>query len=388
MPHSVIVVGGGVGGLTAAIALAQRDISVQVIERAAEFKAIGYGIQLGPNAFHAMQHLGIDQAVLNKCSLPDAGYIKDAATGEILLSLPMGGEIVGVYEKPYAVIHRSDLHQALIDTCIARGVKLTTDCELLDFHDHGHAVDIETTKGRMTADAVIAADGNASIMRSKLFDSRGPELMGYAAFRAVHSMSSMPDRYKKNEVTLWAGDGHHMIHYPLRGGTLFNLVAAFDYRRDAGDTDAPMGERLIARFGNACAETRELLSYLDFSRHWEITSIDPLSTWTRGRIALVGDAAHAMVQAMAQGACQAIEDSVALGECFGNPTYSVEQAFREYEKRRLLRATRVQYMSRFMWETIHVGGGYALLRRDMFKDLNGNDVLARLSWLYGVSEHV
>jgi salicylate hydroxylase len=386
MPSSLIIVGGGVGGLAAAIALARRNIQVTVIERASEFKAIGYGIQLGPNAFHALQHLGLHEAVLSKCSLPDAGYIKDAATGEILLSLPMGRDIVAAYDMPYAVIHRSDLHQVLVDACAHSGITLVTDCELLDFHDRGDGVDIVTSKGDMTADALIAADGNGSMVRARLFDTRGPEQMGYAAFRAVHPMSAMPERYRKNEVVLWAGAGHHMIHYPLRGGTLFNLVAAFDYSREADDAEDAFGDRLVQRFADDCPETAELLSYLDFTRHWEITSIEPLASWTKGRIALAGDAAHAMVQAMAQGACQAIEDGVALGECLGDSTGDLQGAFREYERRRLLRATRVQYMSRFMWEAIHVGTGFARLRREMFLKMKGGDVLATLGWLYGRAE--
>jgi salicylate hydroxylase len=380
------IVGGGIGGLGAAIALARKGTPVQVIEQAPEFRAIGYGIQLGPNVFQAFEQLGVEKEVLGKCSLLDEGMLRDARTAEVLLRVPMGNRMKERYGKPYAVIHRADLHQVLLDGCGKLGVGLTTNCKLLDFSDDGKVVALETTGGRRAASALIAADGVASKVRSRLLGTPQPQKLGYAAFRAVHPMEKMPAKFGRNAVVLWCGGGYHMIHYPLRGGSLFNLVAVFDYRLDQPEhRQGPLADRLIARFADGCDEVRELLGYVDLSRHWEIATIDPISEWSKGRVALLGDAAHAMVQAMAQGACQAIEDGVVLAECLTDSVDSIEKSFKAYQARRILRATRVQYMSRFIWELIHVRDGFSLLRRDLLAKIRESDVLAELSWLYGAN---
>jgi 2-polyprenyl-6-methoxyphenol hydroxylase-like FAD-dependent oxidoreductase len=387
MQMPLAIVGGGIGGLSSAIALARRGRPVRVIEQAPAFRAIGYGIQLGPNAFQALEHLGIENEALGKCSLPDEGALRDARTAEVLLRLPMGKLMKERYGKPYAVIHRADLHQVLVDCCRNLGVGLTTDCELLNFVDNGKFVELETTRGPQTVSALVAADGVASKVRSKLFGTPKPQKLGYAAFRAVHAMENMPAKFANNEVVLWCGGGYHMIHYPLRGGSLFNLVAVFDYRLEQSQNPhASLADRIMGRFAGACADVRELLGYVDLSRHWEIATIEPISEWSRGRVALLGDAAHAMVQAMAQGACQAVEDSVVLAECLEQGANDIEKGFRAYQARRILRATRVQYMSRYMWELIHARNGLSLLRRDLLAKFHESDALEELSWLYDSTE--
>jgi 3-hydroxybenzoate 6-monooxygenase len=387
MKALLTIVGGGIGGLSSAITLAQSGRPVRLLEQAKELRAIGYGIQLGPNAFHTLERLGIEEEVLQRCSLPDEGVLRDARTAEVLLRLPMGTRMQARYGKPYAVIHRTDLHQILTDRCDNLGVSLTADCKLLSFKDNGSIVELETTKGRQTASALIAADGVFSKVRSTLIGTAEPKKLGYAAFRAVRPMKDMPAKFADNAVVLWCGGGYHMIHYPLRNGSLFNLVAVFDYSIDDGPQHAgwSLADRLIKRFAGACGEVRELLDYVDLSQHWEIATIEPLAEWSKGRIALLGDAAHAMVQAMAQGACQAIEDSRVLAESLDQAANDVEKAFKIYQARRILRATRVQYMSRYIWELIHVRDGFSLLRRDLLGKMRDSDVLERLSWLYDAS---
>lgn len=384
----VTVAGGGIGGLSAAIALAKTGLPVRVIERADAFQAIGYGIQLAPNAFHAFQKLGIDNSILKKCSLPEEGLLRDAETGQILLRLPMGSEMRDRFGQPYAVIHRADLHEILVAACAAAGAELLTGCELQSFSDTGQQVALETTRGKLDAQALIAADGIWSNTRSTLFGTDLPEKLGYVAFRRVCPMSEVPAHLGKNAVILWAGPGYHMIHYPLRAGSLFNLVAVFDYRiQEEAEADMPFADRLVKRFSGACDEVRALLSYIDLTRHWEIASINPIRTWAKGRVTLVGDSAHAMVQAMAQGACQAIEDSIVLARCVSDSRRNFVAAFNEFNSQRLLRATRVQYMSRYVWELIHARDAYADLRLDMLRQFRDRDVLETLGWLYGHGQH-
>ena len=379
----IIVAGGGIGGLSAAVALARAGRTVRIVEQASEFRAIGYGIQLGPNAHHAFRHLGIEQEILDRCSLPEAGVLANAVTGETLLRLPMGEEMRRRYGQPYAVIHRPDLHEVLIEACRREGVELITDCELRSFEDTGSLVRVDTSKGTLEASALVAADGIWSKSRTALVGPETPERLGYVAFRAVRPMSEIPAHLAKNEVKLWCGPSCHLIHYPLHGGTIFNLVIGFDYRYNA-EAEAGMSykERILKRFEGACEDVRGLLPYLDFSRFWEIATITPISTWSKGRVTLLGDSAHAMVQAMAQGACQAIEDALVLAECVSTADEDYAAAFREFNSRRLVRATRVQYMSRFMWELIHVRGAYVDLRQSMLSRFRDSDTLEMLSWLY------
>jgi len=377
----LIIAGGGIGGLAAGVALRKLGQPVRIIEQAGEFRPIGYGIQLGPNAFRAFERLGLATAVLERCSLPNEGLLKDAVSGATLLRLPMASEMQARFGYPYAVIHRADLHEVLVDACRETGVDLLTDCELQSFEDEGQDVILSTSHGAMRTSGLIAADGIWSKTRAALTGSEPPQRLGYAVFRSVRPLSEVPQQLAKNAVILWAGPGCHMIHYPLRGGTLFNLVAAFDYKIN-GDAEAGMSlaERLLSRFSTCHDDIRQMLPYLDLDQHWEIATVEPIATWCKGRVTLLGDSAHAMVQALAQGACQAIEDALSLAEHVSASPHDLVNAFRAFNRSRLLRVTRVQYMSRLMWEIIHVRGAYAELRNERLKA--HDNALEELSWLY------
>lgn len=381
--NPVAVAGGGIGGLSVAIALARSGKKVRVVEQTSEFRAIGYGIQLGPNAHHVFRRLGIEQNVLDKSVLTDEGVLADAMTGKTLLRLPMGDEMRKRYGQPYGVIHRPDLHEVLVEACAREGVELITDCELRGYQDTGEMVKLDTSTGPIEAPALIAADGIWSKTRASLVGAEPPEKIGYVAFRAVRPMSEIPPHLARNAIVLWCGPACHMIHYPLHGGSIFNLVIGFDYRYNA-EAEAGMSykERILKRFEGACDDVRGLLPFLDFSKFWEIASINPIATWSRGRVTLLGDSAHAMVQAMAQGACQAVEDALVLADCVANSDGDYADAFSQFNSRRLVRATRIQYMSRFMWELIHVRGAYADLRQSMLDRFNDQDTLESLNWLY------
>ena len=383
MVQSVIVAGGGIGGLSTSIALARSGYAVRTIERADEIKAIGYGIQLGPNAFHAFSRLGIEDRVLAKCSFPEEGLLLDAESAETFLSLPMGAAMKERYGKAYAVIHRGDLHEILTAACAENGVELVPGCPLTGFEDTGENVRLQTGKGEMAADALVAADGIWSETRATLTGAAPPERLGYVAFRAVTPTNEVAPELTRNAVMLWCGPGYHMIHYPLRGGELFNLVAAFDYRLTSeGGEELPLEERLFKRFEGACDHVRSLLTLVELHQHWEISSFNPISTWSKGRVILIGDSAHAMLQAMAQGACQSIEDALVLADRMSAFGGDIVSAFQAFNASRLMRVTRIQYMSRFMWELIHVRGAYSDLRQHLLANYRGKNTLEALAWLY------
>lgn len=380
----IVVAGGGIGGLSAAIAVG-RDREVTLLEQADRFEPIGYGIQLGPNAFHMFDEIGISDAVLSRSSLPENGQLRDALSGEVFAELPMGAAIQERYGQPYAVIHRGDLHEALLEACAKLDtVTLVNSAQVTGYEEEGETVTVSTSNGETyTAAALLGADGLRSQIRARLVPECKAEKVGYVALRGLLSKADVPQDLAPNSVVLWCGPGFHMIHYPLRGDDLFNVVAVFRVPDgDLPDTSEEIAARLLCAFEQSCPEVHALLQYVDLTQHWEIASIYPIRDWTLGRVALLGDAAHAMVQAMAQGACQAIEDAVAVAGCMRRHGDDMTEAFREYHALRLLRATRVQYMSRYMWELIHVHGAYRELRRDMLRNVSPTDALERLNWLY------
>ena len=224
----IIIAGGGIGGLTAAVAIARTGRSITLLERAAEFGPIGYGIQLGPNALHTYQHLGLADAVLAYCSVLDEGLLSDAIDNVALARLPMGRAMVERFGQPYAVIHRADLHHVLLDACAALpNVTLRTDFEVVRYDDLGDRVVVEAKSGASIAGSLlVGADGIWSAIRRQLFPQADlPFTSRYAAFRCVCPISEVSAELARNVVNLRCGTNFHMIHYPLRNGTLFNLVA-------------------------------------------------------------------------------------------------------------------------------------------------------------------
>lgn len=384
----ILVAGGGIGGLSTAIALARAGQRVVLVERAAEFQPIGYGIQLGPNALHAFRHLGLLDRVLSFSSMPDVGILSDAINNDSLAELPMAAEMIARFGQPYAVIHRGDLHEVLVDACLAHDlIELRNGFEVADFMDDGAQVSMTSVTGEtLTGKALVAADGIWSVIRPKLFPgSAAPFTSRYAAFRCVCPIDRVDPIFRRNVVNLRCATNAHMIHYPLRNGTLFNLVSVVEVPQPiAMDDQAAVTAHFEQAYDDACDEVRELQKLVDRSRYWAISNVTPLTQWTRGRVGMIGDAAHAMVQAMAQGACQAIEDGIVLAKHF-SAAGSVEQVFAGYEAERRARASYVQYRSLFMWELIHATGGWRDLRRARLETMTRTDVLSHVDWLYSAA---
>jgi len=384
----IIVAGGGIGGLTTAVAIGRTGRPVTLLERAAEFGPIGYGIQLGPNALHTLKRLGLAENILAHSSLLDEGLLSDALDGETLARLPMGQEMVERFGQPYAVIHRADLHHVLLDACAALpNVTLRNDFEVVRYDDAGDRVRVEAKSGKsLEGSLLVAADGIWSAIRRQLFPEVDlPFTSRYAAFRCVCPISEVDADLARNVVDLRCGTNFHMIHYPLRGGTLFNLVAVVRVPEGTEmDDRAGVLAHFDEAFAGACDEVRTLVKLIDRSRYWAISNLTPLREWVRGRVALIGDAAHAMVQAMAQGACQAVEDGYVLAKHLGTGRSTADAAL-AYQAERHLRATNTQYRSLFMWELIHATGGWRDLRRAKLGQMSTTEIMASLDWLYSAA---
>ncbi|MES2538095.1 MAG: FAD-dependent monooxygenase [Pseudomonadota bacterium] len=383
--HPIIIAGGGIGGMTAAIALGKKGFKVKLLEQSAEFQPIGYGIQLGPNAFHMFDRLGITQSVLRSCTLPQAGIMRDIMSGEEITRLPMGSALAQRYGRPYAVIHRGDLHEALLQACAALpGVELLTSSKVEKFEDCGQHVIVTTADGKThLGAALIGADGVWSAIRSQMDASIvQPQSLGYVAYRGLRTRAEIPPELFENNVSLWSGPGYHMMHYPLQSDQLFNIVAVFRSRRFArGEANHSGPDELQEVFSGACSHVRRLLELVQTDKHWDIAVMEPVPVWRSGRVALLGDAAHAMLQAMAQGACQAIEDGVWIAEYIAQCAGDYASAFVAYQDHRQMRAVRMQYQSRFYWEIYHAAGAYADLRKQMLKR-SPEDAMESLSWVY------
>jgi 3-hydroxybenzoate 6-monooxygenase len=382
----ILIAGGGLGGLTTALALARRGLPVRVLEGAPEFGAIGYGIQFGPNVFHVFDRIGVSDQILAQADAPPALLMRDAFTGDELVRIPTGTSFRNRFKHPYIVIHRIDLHLALLDACRRIGeIELVSDAMVANFEDRGDRVSVATADGRtFEGAALIGADGLRSLIRAQLLDDGEPRPIGYVAHRTIVPMADLAADVHRDHVVLWGGPGFHIVHYPLRHGTLFNIVAVFrsPTYAEKGDVAAYRSE-LESTYRDAHPSMRALLAMMDLERRWQIGDRDPIRRWHRGRVVLLGDAAHPTLQSLAQGACMAIEDGLCLGELIHATQRDFVAAFRQYEQARLLRTARVQLESRSLWEFYHAGGIARDVRNETTVAEWSEDHMFRcLAWLY------
>ena len=385
MKHPILIVGGGLGGLTAALALARHGMPVRVLEGAPAFGAIGYGIQFGPNVFHVFDRLGIADAVLAKADSPPAVLMIDALTGREVTRVPTGPSFRARFRYPYIIVHRVDLHDVLLDACRSHPlITLESDAMAAQFRDHGDRVTVATEDGRsFQGAALIGADGIRSRTRAQLLADGDPLPNGFMGFRTIVPIGEVSAAVARDVVALWAGPGFHLVHYPLRHGTLFNIVAVF--RRSAqserGDVAAYRAE-LERVYGNAHPTMKALLAMLDLGRRQAIGDRDPVRHWHKGRVALLGDAAHPTLQSLAQGACMAIEDGLCLADCMAAAEGEHEAAFRRYQNARSLRTARVTLESRYLWDVYHADGIAREVYWQMLGERSEADTFRCLAWLY------
>jgi 3-hydroxybenzoate 6-monooxygenase len=381
----ILIIGGGLGGLTAALALASHGKPVRLLEGALEFGAIGYGIQFGPNVFHVLDRLGLSEAVLEKGDSPPAVLMIDALNGKEVTRVPTGSSLRARFKHPYIIIHRVDLHNAMLDACRRNPlIALEPNSMLSHFKDRGETVTAITQDGRrFEGAALIGADGIRSRTRAQLLADGDPLPNGFMGFRTIVPMAEVIADVQRDIVALWGGPGFHMVHYPLRQGTLFNIVAVF--RRSAhwerGDVAAYRAE-LEDVYRDAHPTMKALLAMLDLGRRQAVGDRDPVRCWHKGRVVLLGDAAHPTLQSLAQGACMAIEDGLCLADCIADADEHYEAALRRYEKARGLRTARVTLESRYLWNVYHADG----ITREVYWRILGErseaDTFQCLAWLY------
>lgn len=385
MNTPILIVGGGIGGLAAALAVAQKGFRVQLLEQAEAFAEIGAGIQLGPNVFKMFDVLGITDAVKKLAVFPESLIMMDCVTAKEVTRVPLGQSFLDHFHHPYAVIHRADLHRVLLEACRASNlIALETSQKVTSFDQvHGRVI-VRTDAGRsFEGAALIGADGLWSMIRSKLIGDGKPQVSGHIAYRAVLPTSEMPERLRWQSMVVWAGEKTHLVQYPLRGGELFNLVAVFHSDRFSEGWDS-FGDvtELHERFSGTCEEVRTLLQKIESWRMWVLCDRAPIKDWSRGRVTLIGDAAHPMLQYLAQGACMAIEDAVCLADKLDVANGDFESALQAYQAARYLRTGRVQIMARVYGEVFHASGVARELRNTMLGGRTQEQVYESMDWLY------
>jgi salicylate hydroxylase len=383
--REVLIVGGGIGGAAAALALAKCGWRARVLEKASEFGEIGYGIQQGPNAYRMLDWLGVMKALEPQAVFTRNLILVDALTDRELVRIDCGAAFRQRYGAPYTVVHRRDLHGALLDACRQRDeISLHTSKELVDYTDRGTSVVARFADGsEYEGAALVGADGLRSRVREMVIGDGPPRAAGHVTYRGVVPLDQIRDQSHFDDMVIWCGPNLHFVQYRLRGGTVMNNVATIVSRKFARGERADYGgpDELMETFARTTPHVQEMLSYVGKDKNWLLHDRDPLPGWTRGNVTLLGDAAHPTLQYLAQGACMAIEDAVVLGAKLRGAGSEVGAALQAYEQERYLRAIRVPITSRIFGGILHCDGGTRDLRNHLLSQ-RAPDTSWEFDWLY------
>ena len=379
-----LVVGGGIGGLSAAFAMARKGLRIRVLERSATFGEVGAGIQIAPNCTRILHAYGLLDEATRLGVLPERIVMKDALDGAVLTSLNLA-HMARRYGSPYMVIHRSDLHGLFLRACQDAGVDLRTSQHVVAYENTGDGARVRLADGAVhEAPLVVAADGLHSTARQQLVGD-APVNSAYVAYRGAVPMEKVRENdVSETDVVVYIGPRCHFVQYPLRAGEMFNQVAVFESpKARAGEEDWGTPDELDAAFAHTCGNIRSGLPLMWRDRWWRMFDRDPVMRWVYGRVALLGDAAHPPLQYIAQGAIMAIEDGYVLAEHLaGNGT--ADEALEAYEAVRPEHCRRVLTTSRAWGDLWHLDGTKrekrnAILRARDIRDYSFTD------WLYSTT---
>jgi 3-hydroxybenzoate 6-monooxygenase len=385
MTLPVMVAGGGIGGLAAALALVRRGFAVKVLEQAPEIGEIGAGIQLGPNAFHAFDALGIGEKARSRAVYTDEMVMHDAVDGSLVGRIPTGEAFRQRFGNPYAVIHRVDVHKSLLEGAQETGkVEFLTSTRAMRIEQDASSVTVYDQHGNAHKGiALIGADGVKSVVREQ-FVGDAARVTGHVVYRAVVDKKDFPQSLQWNAAAIWVGPNCHLVHYPLRGGEQYNVVVTFHSRKpeEWGVTDGSK-EEVQSYFQGICPQARQLIDLPKTWKRWATADREPIGQWSFGRVTLLGDAAHPTTQYMAQGACMAMEDGVTLGEALRMNNNDFPKAFELYQRSRVARTARIVLSSREMGRIYHAQGVERLVRNDLWKGRTPERFYDAMEWLYG-----
>ena len=381
----VLVAGGGIGGLAAALALVRQGFRVKVLEQAAELGEIGAGMQLGPNAFHAFDALGVGEQARKRAVYTDFMVMHDAIDEYQVGKIPTGEAFRQRFGNPYAVIHRADAHTSLLEGVQASGqIEFVTSTRVVSVEQDTDGVTVHDQHGKIHRGlALIGADGVKSVVRQQFVGDEA-RVTGHVVYRAVVDKADFPEDLRWNAASIWVGPNCHLVHYPLRGGEQYNVVVTFHSREQEewGVKEGSQAE-VQSYFQGLCPKARQLIDLPKSWKRWATADREPIGQWSFGRVTLLGDAAHPTTQYMAQGACMAIEDAVTLGEALRVHGNNIEKAFDLYQRSRVARTARIVLSSREMGRIYHAKGVERLVRNDLWRGRSPERFYDAMEWLYG-----
>lgn len=380
-----VIAGGGIGGLATALALARFGIASHVLERRPDFPADGAGIQIGPNGGHALAWLGLSEALQPNAGVPDSIRVHKGSSGEVLSRLPLGARMAQRHGAPYWVTHRADLHSVLLEAAqSSKLITLTPGAGVTGVVQHESTVEVEASHGRKLQGAgLIAADGLWSELRSQLFDGSEPVFADRSAARAVLPTDEVPTGIVTSDVGIWLGTQAHVVHYPVRGGAELALVVVrADERPPTTWSSEASADWVREGVWDFAPALRELVAAVPVWRKWGLYDLRDPQQLVRGRIALLGDAAHPVLPFLAQGGVMALEDGVTLAQAVAKHD-TVEDAFAAYQFARRARVVRVQAASRRNGQIYHLGGAMAAARNMTLRTVPATVLMAQYDWLYG-----
>ena len=382
-----IIAGGGIGGLAAALGLAQKGIASIVLEKSAELSEIGAGIQLGPNAFHSFDYLGVGDAARKNAVYVDQLRLMDAMSGEDIMHIPLDEPFRKRFGNPYAVVHRGDLYGVLLQGCQDSDlIDTKVNADVLSYEQDDRSVTARLANGEdVTGTALIGADGLWSNVRRGVVGDDQPRVSGHTTYRSVIPTEQMPEDLRWNAATLWAGPRCHIVHYPLSDWKYFNLVVTYHNHAPEPVAGKPVSHAEVMQgFEHINEKILKVIRHGNDWKLWVLCDRDPVENWVDGRVTLLGDAAHPMMQYYAQGACMALEDAVCLSHMMDRHGGDIDLAFAAYNDQRMIRTARVQLGARAIGDHIyHPDGAHARVRNHIMENMTVEDYYNSLEWLYG-----
>lgn len=381
----LLISGGGIGGLTAALALAQKGVTVDLFEQATEFKEVGAGLQVGPNAFRIFEQLGVTDKISALATFPESVTLMDATQAEPIVCMPLGADFLERFKYPYGLMHRADLHKVLLTACQGhKGITLHTNSKITAFSDSKDRVNATLSSGaEVSGQGLVGADGLWSLIRQKIVNDGEPRLAGHVCYRAVVPIEKIPQSMRRNAMNLWVGPGMHMVIWPMRKETFANITVVFHSSRfeEGWDTYGDPDELKVCVAGLHPTVSQFVMSIEDW-RMYVLRDREPIKDWSKGRVTLLGDAAHPMLQYLAQGACMAMEDAVCLADSVAANQADLVSAFQAYQQQRYIRTARIQLTARLYGHVYHAKGATADLRNHFLQSKTPAQIFESMAWIY------
>ncbi|MFO1148564.1 MAG: FAD-dependent monooxygenase [Alsobacter sp.] len=384
----ILVAGAGIGGLTTALALAKAGHDVVVLEKRTKVEEVGAGLQLSPNASRILIELGLGLALARVAGEPDRLMVRHGPAGGRIIDMALGGAVKERFGAPWWVVHRADLQTVLLDAVRSHpSIRLVFGRGVKGVEDEGDGVAVqtesaggaETFRGRL----LIGADGVWSRVAHAIGDATEADFSGYVAWRGLMATEDAPPPFRRRETGLWMGPGAHVVHYPLRAGKAVNVVAVIGDRNSEPGWSRPGDPAVFRRRFRDWS--RELHVLFDAVPEWQVWSLfdrAPRRRWTRGRVALLGDAAHPVLPFLAQGAALAIEDAAVLARSLASRPGDAPGALVLYESLRRDRAARVQDAARTNGRRYHMAAPLSMARDFVLRQMGGEGLLRRYGWIY------